>query len=141
MSQTGYDLIRQQGELSYPREACGILLGHTIDGCRTVVSTFQAGNTHPEPLRHYSIDPKQVIAAQKLARNQGLDIVGFYHSHPDHPAHYSQTDLAEAHWLDCSYAIISVEQGKAAQTRSFVLSGSEDEKAFLQEEIEIVADW
>lgn len=140
MIQAGYDLIRRQAELNYPSESCGILLGHTTDVYRTVVSIFQAGNTHPEPLRRYSMDPKQVIAAQKLARSQGLDIVGFYHSHPDHPAQYSETDLAEAHWLDCSYVITSVEQAQAVQTRSFVLSGSEDEKVFLQEEIEIAAN-
>jgi proteasome lid subunit RPN8/RPN11 len=140
ISQAAYDLIRRQAELSYPSEGCGILLGSMTNGCRTVVSTFRADNTHPEPLRRYSMDPKQVIAAQKLARSQGLDIIGFYHSHPDHPAQYSETDLAEAHWLDCSYVITSVEQGRAAQTRSFVLSGSEGEKVFLPEEIEIVVN-
>jgi proteasome lid subunit RPN8/RPN11 len=89
-------------------------------------------------LRRYRIDPLQVIAAQKLARSQGMDIIGFYHSHPDHPAQYSETDLAEAYWLDCSYVITSVDQGYAAQTRSFVLSGSEDNRKFVEEEIEIV---
>ena len=50
---------------------------------------------------------------QRQARGLGLDIVGFYHSHPDHPAQWSTTDFAEAHWLGCSYIITSVEQGKA----------------------------
>jgi len=137
ISQAGYDLIRRQAELDYPNEGCGILLGNMTSGCRTVGSTFRVDNTHPQPLRHYSIDPKQVIAAQKLARSQGMDIIGFYHSHPDHPAQYSETDLAEAYWLDCSYVITSVEQGKASQTRSFFPSGFEDEKVFTEEEIEI----
>ena len=119
-------------------EGCGILLGHTASGCRSVVSAFRADNAHPQPLRRYSIDPKQVIAAQKLARDQGMDIVGFYHSHPDHPAQYSETDLAEAHWLDCSYVITSVEQRHACQTKSFLLKGPEETKTFAEEEIEIM---
>jgi|SRR5579859_3947066 len=138
MNQACYDLIRREAELSYPNEGCGILLGHTTSDSRTVVSTFPADNAHPEPLRQYSIDPKQAITAQKLARDQGLDIIGFYHSHPDHPAQYSETDLAEAHWLDCSYVITGVDQGHAAQTSSFVLIGPEESKVFAEEEIEIV---
>ena len=138
MSQASYDLIRRAAEFSYPNEGCGILLGHTTNGSRTVVSTFPACNAHPEPLRHYTIDSKQVIEAQKQARDQGLDIVGFYHSHPDHPAQYSETDLEEAHWPDCSYVITSVDQGHAAQTSSFLLIGPEESKMFADEEIEIV---
>jgi proteasome lid subunit RPN8/RPN11 len=68
-----------------------------------------------------------------------LDIVGFYHSHPDHPAQWSQTDFAEAHWLGCSYIITSVDKGKAATTNSFQLNGTEeDNKQFEDEAIEIM---
>jgi proteasome lid subunit RPN8/RPN11 len=139
ISPDGYDLIRRQAELSYPNEGCGILLGTMTSGCRTAVSIFPSDNNHPEPRRHYSIDPKQVIAAQKLAREQDMDIIGFYHSHPDHPAQHSETDLAEAYWLDCSYVITSVEQGQAVQTLSFFLSGSDGEKFLVTEKIEIAA--
>ena len=66
-----------------------------------------------------------------------MEIVGFYHSHPDHPARWSATDLAEAHWYGCSYVITSVEKGKAATTHSFVLLGeSEEDKQFADEAIE-----
>ncbi len=75
---------------------------------------------------------------QRQARGLGLDIVGFYHSHPDHPAQWSKTDFAEAHWLGCSYIITSIEQGKAATTNSFLLSGTtEDNKKFEDEAIQI----
>jgi proteasome lid subunit RPN8/RPN11 len=80
-----------------------------------------------------------VIAALKLARSRGESIIGFYHSHPDHPSRFSSTDLAEAHWFGCSYVITSVEQGHAAVTDSYVLMGSEEQKKFQREEIEIVA--
>jgi proteasome lid subunit RPN8/RPN11 len=67
-----------------------------------------------------------------------LDIGGFYHSHPDHPAQWSQTDFAEAHWLGCSYVITEVTNGKAATTNSFRLAGdTEENKQFEQESIEI----
>jgi proteasome lid subunit RPN8/RPN11 len=78
------------------------------------------------------------VKIQRQARNLGLDIVGFYHSHPDHPAQWSKTDFAEAHWLGCSYIITSVEQGKAITTNSFLLLGTgEDDKKFEDEAIQI----
>ena len=71
-------------------------------------------------------------------RERGEDIVGFYHSHPDHPARWSATDLAEAHWFGCSYLITSVEKGTAMVTNSFELVGSEEkDKRFADEEIEV----
>jgi proteasome lid subunit RPN8/RPN11 len=67
-----------------------------------------------------------------------LDIAGFYHSHPDHPAQWSQTDLAEAHWLGCSYVITAVAKGVAAQTNSFHLAGdTEENKRFKLETIDV----
>jgi len=64
-----------------------------------------------------------------------MEIVGFYHSHPDHPAEWSSTDLAEAHWIGCSYVITRVAAGVAAETRCFRLEGSWDEKRFVEEEV------
>lgn len=139
LSQRDFDAIRLHGEETYPHECCGILLG-TADGERREVKlTVRAGNTRSDrPADRYNIAPEELIRAQRLAREQGLDIVGFYHSHPDCPAEWSLTDLAEAHWLGCSYVITSVEQGKAARTNSFALLGdSEEEKHFENERLEI----
>jgi proteasome lid subunit RPN8/RPN11 len=73
-----------------------------------------------------------------MIRVRGEDIVGFYHSHPDHPARWSQTDLAEAHWIGCSYVITSVEKGKAVLTNSFELAGTdENDKKFVDEKIDV----
>ena len=67
-----------------------------------------------------------------------MSIGGFYHSHPDHPAQWSQTDFAEAHWLGCSYVITAVAQGKAAVTNSFLLAGTtEEDKRFEPERIDV----
>jgi proteasome lid subunit RPN8/RPN11 len=70
----------------------------------------------------------------------GLDIVGFYHSHPDHPARWSATDLAEAHWTGCSYVITSVEKGHAELTNSFLLQDQEEAKHFEDEPLEVIED-
>jgi proteasome lid subunit RPN8/RPN11 len=135
-----YDALRQHGEQTYPHECCGILLGHIADdGTRVVTSIARAGNTRTDSAHNrYNIDPKELVRIQREGRSRGEDIVGFYHSHPDHPAHWSSTDLAEAHWFGCSYVITSVEKGKAAITNSFELAGSgETDKRLVDEPIEV----
>jgi proteasome lid subunit RPN8/RPN11 len=140
ISKADYDLIRWEAERSYPHECCGILLG-TIDGQERKVSlTLTCENARTDsPGNRYSIHPEQLIAGLKLARSRGETIVGFYHSHPDHPPQFSSTDLDEAHWFDCSYLIVSVEHGRAAAGNSFVLTGTEDSKQFEAEEMQVVA--
>lgn len=141
ISKADYDLIRWEAKRSYPHECCGILLGNVVEGHRLVTLTLTCENMRVDsPADRYSINPEQVIAALKLARSRGESIIGFYHSHPDHSPNYSSTDLAEAHWFDCSYVITSVEQGTPTSTASFVLVGSEDKKVFQGESIEIVAN-
>lgn len=137
ISSPDYDAVRRHGEETYPHESCGILIG-TIEGdTRTVLGTIRCNNICTDsPQTRYDIDPRELIGAQREAHERGLDIVGFYHSHPDHPAHWSLTDLEEAHWIGCSYVITSIEKGRATQTVSFVLAGStEEDKALLKEEI------
>ncbi len=135
-----YAALRAHGEETYPHECCGILLGKADDaGGNEVRAVMRAGNTRTDSAHNrYHISPIELIQAQRVGREAGLDILGFYHSHPDHPAHWSQTDFAEAHWLGCSYVITAIEGGKAAVTNSFRLQGtSEDDKSFVDEAIEI----
>ena len=140
-SQSGYDAIRQHGEETYPHECCGVLLGRTQDEDRIVAKTVPCGNTRSDsPHNRYHIAPHDLVRIQRQARQEGLEIVGFYHSHPDHPARWSQTDLAEAHWIGCSYVITSVEKGKAKITNSFYLAGSvEEDKKFEDESLDVFA--
>jgi proteasome lid subunit RPN8/RPN11 len=141
IGQEEYNELRQHGEETYPHECCGVLLGQMDrDGSRLVTSTARCGNTRTDsPQNRYHIDPKELIRIQREGRERGEDIIGFYHSHPDHPARWSQTDLAEAHWFGCSYVITAVEKGKAAVTNSFELSGGEEHaKQLLDEPIEVV---
>jgi proteasome lid subunit RPN8/RPN11 len=128
--------LRKHGEETYPHECCGVLLGRfEDDGIRTVIRVAPCGNTREDsPHNRYNIDPKELIRIQREGRDRGEDIVGFYHSHPDHPAEWSQTDLADAHWFGCSYVITSVEKGKAAVTNSFELMGTDEaHKKFVNE--------
>jgi proteasome lid subunit RPN8/RPN11 len=120
-----YDAVRRHGEETYPHECCGVLLGQIDGDIKTVTTTARAGNTRTDSAHNrYNIDPKELIRIQREGRDRGEDIVGFYHSHPDHPARWSVTDLSEAHWFGCSYVITSVDKGNAAQTNSFELTGS-----------------
>lgn len=137
---TIYDSFRRHGEETYPHECCGVLLGRQEDdGTRVVTSVARAGNTRTDSAHNrYNIDPKELVRVQREGRQRGEDIVGFYHSHPDHPAQWSQTDHTEAHWIGCSYVITSVEKGKAERTNSFELAGSgEDDKKLLDEKITV----
>jgi proteasome lid subunit RPN8/RPN11 len=139
LSETAYEQVRKHGEETYPYECCGVLLGLFKDGANEVQAVMRAGNTRTDSAHNrYQIAPQELVRIQRQAREQGLDIIGFYHSHPDHPARWSSTDLAEAHWLGCSYVITSVEQGAAKQTHSFFLNGTaEEDKQFEDEPIEI----
>ncbi len=136
----GYEALRAHGEETYPHECCGVLLGKSEADGNHVRALVRAGNTRTDSAHNrYNIAPVELIRIQRQAREQGLDIVGFYHSHPDHPAQWSTTDFAEAHWLGCSYVITAVEKGASKITNSFLLTGTEeDNKKFQDETIEIL---
>ena len=139
-----YEAMRAHGEETYPHECCGVLLGRSAIGVdevfvNIVESAVRAGNARTDsPRNRYNIAPQELIRIQRQARESGWDIVGFYHSHPDHPAQWSTTDLAEAHWLGCSDVITAVAEGVAQKTNSFLLTGaSEEGKALESEPIEV----
>ena len=135
--QSDFDVVRRHGEETYPHECCGVLLGAIAGDIREVRATVRCGNTRfDSPHNRYNIDPRELVRVQRQARERELDIVGFYHSHPDHPARWSATDYEEAHWIGCSYVITSVEKGRPALTNSFALTGtSEEDKALVDEAI------
>ena len=142
VSELLYQQLRAHGEETYPYECCGIMLGKTEDEGIRVEALIRAGNTRTDSAHNrYHIAPQELIKAQREGRKAGLDIVGFYHSHPDHPAMWSSTDFAEAHWFGCSYVITAVEKGKAAITNSFLLTGTgEEDKAFADQTVTVVRE-
>jgi proteasome lid subunit RPN8/RPN11 len=139
LTHSDYEALRAHGEETFPHECCGILLGKSTPEGNQVHKLLRAGNTRTDRAHdRYNIAPEELIRAQRQARSLGLDIVGFYHSHPDHPAQWSKTDFDEAHWVGCSYIITEIAGGKAAITNSFLLKGtSEEDKQFIDEAIEI----
>jgi len=145
LSQSDYVSLREHGEDTYPHECCGVLLGRFDDTgaefvTKSVSRIARCGNTRADsPHNRYQIDPRELIRIQREGRERGEDIVGFYHSHPDHPPQWSPTDLAEAHWFGCSYVITSIEKGVATITNSFELVGSDEaDKKFVDEKTEVV---
>ena len=137
---TIYAEIRRHGEQTYPNECCGALIGRPSPEGWRIEGSVRAGNTRTDSAHNrYQIAPLELVKIERDASARGLGIAGFYHSHPDHPAQWSTTDFAEAHWLGCSYVITSVESGKATVTNSFLLAGStEEDKLFENQAIEIV---
>jgi proteasome lid subunit RPN8/RPN11 len=125
-------VIHRHGSDSYPEECCGVFIGRS-EGEETAVEKLLSVDNEREDSRHnrYVIRPETILAAQKEARTLGLDIVGYYHSHPDHPARPSEFDREHA-WPGLSYLIVSVERGKVVDTRSWRLT---DDRASFDEEI------
>jgi len=130
--------LRVHGEQTYPQECCGALLGRPRQGGWRIeavvpVANASAGSEH----NRYQIAPAELVKIARRARQQGLEIAGFYHSHPDHPAHWSPADLTEAHWLGCVYVITEVARGRAAETSAFLLAGTEEDKHFEPQTIAV----
>jgi len=125
--------IHAHGEQAYPEECCGVLIGRDAKEGEpaTVVRVIAAENERVDS-RHnrYVISPQSLLRAQRDARAAGLDVVGYYHSHPDHPARPSEFDREHA-WPGTSYVIVSVREGKAVDCRSWRLR---DDRAAFEEE-------
>jgi proteasome lid subunit RPN8/RPN11 len=121
--------IRAHGAETYPNECCGALIGR--DGL--VSEAFALPNTTDEgPRTRFMVRPQDYQAAEKRASDVGAELLGFYHSHPDHPARPSQYDLDHA-WPFFSYVIVSVREGVSGDMTSWRLR--EDRSAFDQEEL------
>ena len=119
---------------AYPEEGCGVLLGRDDGGVRTVERVLPCENRGAASrTRRYLIGPEDFLAADREARGAGLDVVGFFHSHPDHVAAPSGFDLEHA-WPYYSYLIVSVEQGRVVGATSWRLAG--DRSRFEPEQLE-----
>ena len=105
--------IRRHGIETYPNECCGALIG----AGEAIVEAFPLPNTTSEgPRRRFLIGPADYRMAEARAREAGGTLAGFYHSHPDHPARPSETDLAQA-WPNLTYIIVAVRAGTPEDLR------------------------
>ena len=125
------DAIRSHGRQTYPHECCGALLG--VDG--VAGATVPLSNTTEEgPRRRFLVSPADYQQAERAAADAGCELLGFYHSHPDHPARPSQYDLDHA-WPSFSYVIVSVMAGEPGDLRSWTLK--DDRSAFDEESLAV----
>lgn len=117
------DQIRRHGESDYPHECCGLLIGSFApDGGKVALEIFPISNAREEAAKRnrFLIAPQDLMRGEKHARQSRRDVVGFYHSHPDHPAVPSAFDLDHA-WPVYSYVIVSVRDGVASDLFSYEL--------------------
>ncbi|HEY7115924.1 MAG TPA: M67 family metallopeptidase [Tepidisphaeraceae bacterium] len=131
--------IEEEGSQAYPNECCGIMIGRDVsDGACTrriverLVTMANAWDA-AEQRRRFAIDPLALMRAEKSAADEGQIVLGFYHSHPDHPARPSETDRQYG-WPFYSYVIVSIAQGRAADMTSWVLD--EQTESFSRQDIE-----
>lgn len=115
--------VREHARKTYPEECCGFLLGRTgSDGNQIERSLPVENSRHSGRERRFTITPDDYLGAEQEARRLGLDVVGVYHSHPDHPARPSETDLQEATFPGLSYVIVSVVRGEPTEPTAWALA-------------------
>jgi proteasome lid subunit RPN8/RPN11 len=116
--------IRRHGEAAYPAECCGALIGRVEGEAREVVRLEPAVNRRTDDPHRYLIAPDDLRRLELEVRAAGMEIVGYYHSHPDHPAAPSRFD-AEHAWPWYSYLIVRVDRGRGAEMASWVLDDAQ----------------
>ena len=113
--------LRRLAAAAYPSEGCGVLVGSaSADGGVSVRSVSSARNLSERGRDRYELDPLAIVRAERAARAEGLDVVGFWHSHPDHPAEPSRLDTERA-WADYLYVIVSTSSSGAGAVRGWRL--------------------
>jgi proteasome lid subunit RPN8/RPN11 len=128
-------VVRTHGQETYPYECCGFLYGKETEDGREILKAVRADNDQEDNQeRRFQISPKQYMHAERKAAELGLDLLGIYHSHPDHPARPSEHDRKQAMPF-FSYFIVSVQKGEARQLTSWVLN---PEFQFEEEDIKIL---
>ena len=126
--------IREHGTRDYPYECCGLLLGRFENESKVVRETYPISNAREESAKRnrFLIQPEELMRGEQYARSKELEVVGFYHSHPDSPARPSQYDLEHA-WPTYSYIIVSTREGDSGDLFSWEQEA--DRSRFNQEEI------
>jgi proteasome lid subunit RPN8/RPN11 len=132
--------VYRHGAANYPYEGCGLLMGEAQAGVNRVTAVFPVENRWPdneEKRERFQIAAADMLQAELAAMQQGLEVVGVFHSHPDCPPVASPRDLAWAAWPGYSYLITEVRHGRPATSRSWQLMP--DRSGFHEEEI-VLAD-
>jgi proteasome lid subunit RPN8/RPN11 len=121
------------GKACFPKECCGILLGTEKDGARAVTIAIACRNAYEgEQKDRFLLDPKDQFAADRKARELGVTVLGFFHSHPDEDAYFSSTDLKNS-WPWYSNVVMSIRKGEFAGAKAFI--ANDDQTAAQPEEL------
>jgi proteasome lid subunit RPN8/RPN11 len=128
--------IRHHGELAYPAECCGVLAGRA-GKTKDVVRLVPMSNRRTDDPHRYLIAPDDVRRTISDLRGSELEVLGYYHSHPDHPAAPSAFDTEHA-WPWYSYVIVRVDHGRAGELASWVLE--DDRSAMSRESLEVFSE-
>lgn len=127
-----YNEIISHAKASYPHEGCGVLVGKN----KNVAKIYPVENINKERANdRYEIDPKALLLVEKEAKKDSLEVVGFFHSHPDHPDRPSEFDRQRA-WPFYSYVIVAVQNGKDVSVKSWTFE--DENEPFREEEMEIL---
>ena len=129
--------IRRHGEAAYPAECCGVLVGRVDGGAKEVVRLAPAVNRRTDDPHRYLIAPDDLRRLEADVRAAGQEIVGYYHSHPDHPAQPSAFDTEHA-WPWYSYVIVRIDQGRGADLASWVLD--DERPLMLPESLDVLSE-
>jgi proteasome lid subunit RPN8/RPN11 len=128
--------IRRAGEQAYPAECCGVL-GGRVNELKEVLQLAPVVNRRTDDPHRYLISPDDLLRITRELRRSDLEVLGYYHSHPDHPAEPSAFDSAHA-WPWYSYVIVRVDRGRAGEMTSWVLE--EDCTAMHQESLQVFSE-
>jgi proteasome lid subunit RPN8/RPN11 len=123
--------MQTMGEAAYPNEGCGILVGRAGDGAEVLEVRLGINLRQDRARDRYILDPRDILRAEKESREAGLEVVGFWHTHPDHPARPSQYDADHA-WPEYVYVIMAIHGGRQVDVTGWVLE-SEDPPRFRPE--------
>jgi proteasome lid subunit RPN8/RPN11 len=132
-----YVQIEREGIAAYPNECCGLLIGRDVDGSRRVEKLVPMDNVFDadEQYHRFTIDPLALAKADEDASKEGRSVIGFYHSHPDHPAIPSEYDRTHVPpWSFYSHVIVAIEKGSACAMTCWVMN--EETEQFEERRIE-----
>jgi proteasome lid subunit RPN8/RPN11 len=134
IEESAWQVMLEHAREAYPRECCGILLGVEKDGGeRVVTSAFPSRNAYEgDQSDRFQIDPRDQVRASLKCRSENIDILGFFHSHPDCDAYFSATDLKNS-WPWYSNIVISIRKGEIANAAAF--RANEDQSHSESEEL------
>jgi proteasome lid subunit RPN8/RPN11 len=131
------DEIRRHGEAAYPAECCGAMVGRAESAAKEVLRLAPAVNRRTDDPHRYLIAPDDLRRLEREVREAGQEIVGYYHSHPDHPARPSAFDTEHA-WPWYSYLIVRIDRGRGAEMASWVL---DDERPLMHlESLDVLSE-